>query len=74
MLDRNTVLGITLIMALMFGYVYFTKPSEAEIAAFNKEKDSLRLVELRKDSLAKSSSDSSNVTTDQTVIRTLLRT
>lgn len=61
MLDRNTILGITLIMALMFGYVYFTKPSEAEIAAYNKEKDSLSLVELKKDSLTKSLSDSGNV-------------
>lgn len=63
MLDRNTILGITLIMALMFGYVYFTKPSEAEIAAYNKEKDSLSLVELKKDSLTKSLSDSGNLST-----------
>ncbi len=43
-MDRNTIIGLLLIFLLIIGYSYFTKPSEAEIEAANRKKDSLQQV------------------------------
>lgn len=43
-MDRNSVIGIILIVAILFGYTLWTMPSEEERARFQRESDSLALV------------------------------
>lgn len=42
-MDRNSVIGIILIVAILFGYTLYTMPSEEERARFQRETDSLAL-------------------------------
>jgi YidC/Oxa1 family membrane protein insertase len=44
-MDRNTVVGIVLIFAILIGFSYLNKPSEAEIEAARKRQDSIAQVE-----------------------------
>jgi len=32
-MDKNTITGLVLMAAIMFGFMYLTKPSDEEIAA-----------------------------------------
>ncbi len=55
-MDKNTIIGFVMIFAIIFGYQYITKPSEAEIAKQKHERDSIQLVvrtQQLKDSLVK---------------------
>jgi YidC/Oxa1 family membrane protein insertase len=45
-MDRNTIVGIFLIFAILIGFSYFNRPSEQEIAAAKKRSDSLEMVRL----------------------------
>lgn len=58
MLDRNTIIGFSLILALLVGWAYFLKPSDAEIEAYKRQQDSLKIAEVQQDSLAKTVIDS----------------
>ena len=44
-MDRNAILGLVLIAAIIIGYTYLTKPSEEEIQRLKEE------AQLRKDSI-----------------------
>jgi YidC/Oxa1 family membrane protein insertase len=43
-MDRNTVLGVALIFAILIGFSYFNKPSEKQLAAAKRTRDPLELV------------------------------
>lgn len=43
-MDKNSWIGLLMIVAILFGWSYFTKPSEEEIAKQNYTRDSLELV------------------------------
>lgn len=44
-MDRNTVIGIVLIFAILIGFSYFNRPSEEEIEAAKRRQDSIAQVE-----------------------------
>ena len=44
-MDRNSIIGIILIVAILFGYTLWTMPSEEEKAAYQRQLDSLANVE-----------------------------
>jgi YidC/Oxa1 family membrane protein insertase len=44
-MDRNSLLGLVLIGAILIGYSYLTAPTAEQIAAQKKTQDSLALVE-----------------------------
>lgn len=48
MLDKNYIIGIVLIFAILIGASVYNSPSEAELAKAQKTKDSIELVELKK--------------------------
>ncbi|MDC0979726.1 hypothetical protein OAQ89_01280 [Balneolaceae bacterium] len=51
-MDKNTVVGFTLIFVLMLGWFYFTLPSEEQLAEQQRQRairDSLAQVELNQD-------------------------
>jgi YidC/Oxa1 family membrane protein insertase len=48
-MDRNTVIGIILIFAILIGFSYLNRPSEEEIAAAKKAQDSIELVRIEKE-------------------------
>jgi YidC/Oxa1 family membrane protein insertase len=48
MFDKNTLIGTGLIAAVVFGWLYYTKPSQEEMAKIKKTQDSLALVETNK--------------------------
>ena len=47
-MDRNSIIGILLIIAILFGYQYLTMPSAAERAQIQHEQDSIADVAIRK--------------------------
>jgi YidC/Oxa1 family membrane protein insertase len=63
-MDRNSVIGIVLIVAILFGYTWYTMPSEEERARMQREQDSLATLELEKqakemgETMAKQAADS----------------
>ncbi|MCD4790607.1 MAG: membrane protein insertase YidC, partial [Bacteroidales bacterium] len=52
-MDRNTILGLVLIFAILFGFWYFNKPSEEEIVADKHRQDSIAQVRRTEDSIAR---------------------
>jgi YidC/Oxa1 family membrane protein insertase len=46
-MDRNTVIGITLIFLIFIGGSYLTKPSEKQLAAAKHQRDSIELVRIQ---------------------------
>ncbi|NVN94864.1 MAG: membrane protein insertase YidC [Bacteroidetes bacterium] len=48
-MDRNTILGLLLIFLLFIGYSWWSSPSKEELAAKQRAKDSLELVQKRND-------------------------
>ncbi len=47
-MDRNSIIGILLIIAILFGYQYLTMPSAEESARIQQEQDSIAEVAIRK--------------------------
>ncbi|HET6558716.1 MAG TPA: membrane protein insertase YidC, partial [Prolixibacteraceae bacterium] len=45
-MDRNTVVGMVLIFAILIGFSYFNRPSEEQIAAAKRTQDSLEMVRI----------------------------
>lgn len=45
-MDRNSILGIVLIVAILFGYTWYTMPSAEERARMEREQDSLANIAL----------------------------
>ena len=48
-MDRNTILGLLLIFVLFIGYSWWSAPSKEELAAKQRAKDSLELVQQKTD-------------------------
>ncbi len=46
-MDRNSIIGILLIVAILFGYQYFTMPSAEERARMQQEQDSIAQVAIQ---------------------------
>ena len=44
-MDKNSWIGLLLIMAVVFGWSYFTRPSEEEIQRYRQQQDSIARVE-----------------------------
>ena len=44
-MDRNTIIGFSLIFLILIGFYFYTKPTEEQMAAQQKTADSLALVE-----------------------------
>ena len=44
-MDKNSWIGLLLIMAILFGWSYFTRPSEAEMQRMRERRDSIARVE-----------------------------
>ena len=47
-MDRNSIVGFTLIALILIGYTYFTAPTEAEKQKYQRTRDSIAQVELLK--------------------------
>lgn len=43
-MDRNTIVGVVLIFAILIGFSYFNKPTEQQIESAKKKRDSIELV------------------------------
>jgi len=56
-MDRNSLIGISLMMALLIGYFYFTSPSEAQLQEQKRVQDSIALVESQKQIIADTVAD-----------------
>ncbi|MBK8877665.1 MAG: membrane protein insertase YidC [Haliscomenobacter sp.] len=58
-MDRNTIIGLSLIFVLFFAWQYATAPSKEDMAAQKRTQDSLARVERSADSLARLKTESS---------------
>lgn len=47
-MDKNSAIGLTLILLIFVGFSYLNQPSEEEIAAAKRERDSISAVEIEK--------------------------
>jgi YidC/Oxa1 family membrane protein insertase len=56
-MDKNSIIGLVVIGALLVGYMLITKPSKQEMAEIKRKQDSIAQVEHRKDSLSKISKE-----------------
>lgn len=56
-MDKNTLTGFILIAAVIIGFSYFSRPSEAEIQAQRKQQDSIAAVQSLKAAEAKAQKD-----------------
>lgn len=77
-MDRNSVIGIVLIVAIFIGWSYFTRPSEEErqqmIArqdSINKAQEVQRVYKIKQDSIAAASRPAETTTTDSSVAKTI---
>ena len=52
-MDRNTVIGLLVIGALLVGYMFLTKPTPEQIEARQKMQDSIAQAKIKEDSLAR---------------------
>ena len=62
-MDRNTIVGLSLIFLILVGYYWWTSPSEAQLAREQKIKDSIALVEKNRKAPAASTAKDSVVKT-----------
>ena len=60
-MDRNTVIGFSLIFLILIGYYWYTAPTPEQQAAFDKQRDSIAQVEAAKANPVKSTIAATNV-------------
>jgi YidC/Oxa1 family membrane protein insertase len=60
-MDRNTVIGFSLIFLILIGYYWYTAPTPEQQAAFDKQRDSIAQVEAAKANPVKSATTTANV-------------
>ncbi len=53
-MDRNTIIGLVLILLLVIGYQYYTAPTEKELAVLKHQRDSVALVHAKEKHMADS--------------------
>jgi len=51
-MDKNTIIGLVLIAAIIFGFQWLNKPSQEQIAAQKRYNDSVRIAQLEEQNLA----------------------
>lgn len=74
-MDRNSMIGLGLIFAILVAFAWINQPSDAELKTLQQQKDSILLVQSQKDSAAKAllavkaKADSAALTTDTTAIK-----
>ncbi|MGE5394950.1 MAG: membrane protein insertase YidC [Candidatus Saccharibacteria bacterium] len=52
-MDRNTIVGILLIFGILIGFSYFNRPSEKQLAAAKRTRDSLEMVRVESEKAIK---------------------
>lgn len=57
-MDRNSIVGVVLIMAVLIGFAFFNQPSEEEIQAAKQKQDSIEQAEQKSRALLKIKNDS----------------
>lgn len=62
-MDRNSIIGLGLIFAILVTFAWLNQPTEAELKAKQREKDSLALVQQANDSIIKSKT-AENISSD----------
>lgn len=60
-MDRNTVIGFSLIFLILIGYYWYTAPTPEQQAAFDKQRDSIAQVEAAKANPVKPATAAANV-------------
>lgn len=45
-MDRNTIVGVALIFLILIGFSYFNRPSEEQLAAAKRQRDSIEMVRI----------------------------
>lgn len=56
-MDKNSIIGLVVIGALLVGYMFITKPSSEKLAEMKMKQDSIAQVERKRDSLEKVQKD-----------------
>lgn len=56
-MDKNSIIGLVVIGALLVGYMLLTKPSKSELAEAKRKQDSITQVRIEQDSLDKVQKD-----------------
>ena len=75
-MDRNTVIGFSLIFLILIGYYWYTAPTPEQQAAFDKQRDSIAQVEAAKANPVKPATAAANVSktsisSDTAVVKSL---
>ena len=75
-MDRNTVIGFSLIFLILIGYYWYTAPTPEQQAAFDKQRDSIAQVEAAKANPVKSATAATSVSkasisTDTALVKSL---
>ena len=51
-MDKNTITGLVIIFLILIGFSYFTRPSEEQMKAIQRQQDSIAQVERQRMELA----------------------
>lgn len=75
-MDRNTVIGFSLIFLILIGYYWYTAPTPEQQAAFDKQRDSIAQVEAAKanpvkPATAATSVSKASISTDTALVKSL---
>jgi YidC/Oxa1 family membrane protein insertase len=65
-MDRNTVIGFSLIFLILIGYYWYTAPTPEQQAAFQRQQDSLAKVEATKSAPAPASASAADASAQST--------
>ena len=60
-MDKNTIIGLSLIGLILVGFSIYNSPSDAEIEALNKQRDSIAAIELKQKQLAQKSNTNASL-------------
>ncbi len=53
LMDRNSIIGLSLIFVILITFAYVNQPNEDEVRAAQRQRDSLAYVQIREDSVAR---------------------
>ncbi len=60
-MDKNTLTGFILIAAVLIGFSYFSRPSEAEMEAQRRQQDSIATVAQQKAQMAQEAKEKAEI-------------
>jgi YidC/Oxa1 family membrane protein insertase len=52
-MDRNSIIGLSLIFVILITFAYVNQPDEEEVRAAQRQRDSIAMVQLREDSVTR---------------------